>query len=105
GAYTQIASGFYNDLNVSIDGGAPTVYQSLGLNDEPYPAVGYNANVYRNLGAGKHTVRISAVSAGELCVIDYIGTLIDPAAAYGVLVGGVPTRTNWTHPGFTTDQA
>lgn len=105
GAYTQISTGFYNDLNVSIDGGAPTIYKSLGESDDPYPAVGYNANIYRNLGVGKHTVRLSAVSAGMHCVIDYIGTMIDPADAYGVLVGSVPTRTNWTHDTFTTDQA
>jgi lysophospholipase L1-like esterase len=105
GAYTQISTGFYNDLNVSIDDGAPTIYLSLGESDDPYPAVGYNANVYRNLGAGKHTVRLSGVSTGKHCVIDYIGTLIDPADAAGVLVGGVPTRTNWTHGEFTTDQA
>jgi lysophospholipase L1-like esterase len=105
GAFTQISTGTYADLNVSVDGGAPSVYQSLGLTNMPYPQVGYNALVLRNLGVGKHTIRVSAVQSGLHCVIDYVGTLVDPEHAAGMLVGGVPTRTNWTIDGNTINQA
>lgn len=105
GAYTQGNDGYYADLNVSVDGGAPTVYKSLGINNLPYPAVGFNALVLTNLGVGKHNVRISCVQYPMHCVIDYVGTLIDPAHATGMLIGGVPTRTSWTYAGNTIDQA
>jgi lysophospholipase L1-like esterase len=106
GAYIQEASGSYKDFNVSIDGAAPVVYQSLGLNDETYPSSGFNALVFKNLGFGRHTVRVSDKSgAGVYTVVDYVGTLIDPAAAVGLLVGEVPTRTQWTYNGNTINQA
>lgn len=104
GSYTQISSGAYKDFDVSIDGGAPVVYQSLGLNDEAYPSSGFNALVFKNLGFTEHTVRISPKSGGAYTVVDYLGTLIEPSAAVGLLIGEVPTRTQWTYAGNTINQ-
>jgi hypothetical protein len=104
GGYTQIATGMYQDFNVSIDGADPIVFDGLGMNIMPYPAVGFNAMVLKNQGFSNHTVRISPI-ADPHTVLDYVGSLIDPAAAVGCLIGSIPTRTNWSEHGFTSNQS
>lgn len=98
GAYTQNAvGGTYQDFAISIDGGAPVTYQSLGQNDEAYPATGHGAMVFKNLGFAKHTVRLSQITGGNYTAVDYVGTLAAPGSTGSVFVGQIPSMVNWMY--------
>lgn len=83
----------YRPVRVSIDGGPYQLLETANINTtEDYA---YVVMVLKNLGYTKHTVRLSVDDPSYYTTVDYVGTLIEPAAARGVLVGGIPTRTDW----------
>lgn len=84
----------YSNMLVTIDNGPQELMQVEGQTNETY---GYVAKVYKNLGFGKHTVRIQpADTTNYSCVLDYVGTLCEPWANGPVLVGHIPYVINYT---------
>ncbi len=83
----------YRSFNVSIDGGPPQLMQAENIN--PNETYSYAVLVLQNLGFAKHTVRLSVADASYWTTIDYVGTLMEPAAAQAVLIGEIPTRAVW----------
>lgn len=93
--------GLYEPVNISIDGGPPQVLQTVGVN--VFDNYAYATQVLKNLGLAKHTVRLSPIAGGNT-TLDYVGTLTNPEESQSVVVGDIPTRTQWTRGSLTIDQ-
>jgi len=106
GGYTTSGTE-YKDFNVSIDGGTPTTFSASAMTSETYPATGLNALVLKNLGFGKHTVRLSQKASviGVYMAPDYVGTLAAPGATGSTFIGQIPSMLNWSYAGNTINQA
>lgn len=93
----------YSNVKVSIDGADPQVLQNIGIQSNE--AFAYTVLVLKNLGFGKHTVRLFVDDANHHTTIDYVGTLVNPKMAQVILIGEIPIRTLWTYNGVTIDQS
>jgi hypothetical protein len=93
---TYASSGPYRDLDVLVDG----VMQDYIVNHtQTADQYGYNCKVYQGFGAGTHTLRVqprvtNPAPSGGAMMIDYVGTLKDPADCAPVVIGHIP----YVHP-------
>lgn len=89
----------HKDLNISIDGGPVDVF---AINNKALPGEGYcgAAKVYRNLGSGSHTIKITPPSAGPYTAVDCI--VFPQADGFApAFIGHVPYLADWTAGGLS----
>jgi hypothetical protein len=80
-------TGAYKDVDVWVDGVQQSPLINVGSTNDQY---GHTAKLYKGFGAGSHTVRVQSVLAGGPTMVDYVGTLVDPADAVPIVVCHVP---------------
>jgi lysophospholipase L1-like esterase len=102
GGIAATAGAGYKDFNVQVDGGSAVDFICAGQTDENYSLC---ALVLKDLGYSKHTVRLSPKDSSQWTAIDYVGTIGEPGAKAPMLVGEIPSMTNWTYAGFTLTPA
>lgn len=88
----------YKDLNVSIDNGPVDVF---AINNKALPNEGHcaAAKIYRNLGAGAHSIKITPPSSGQYTTVDCF--VIPIAAGFApAFIGHVPYLADWTAGGL-----
>jgi lysophospholipase L1-like esterase len=91
GAYrTNGTTGNYRDLNISIDGGAPIVFELHANTNE---IVTFDTKVISGLGEGTHTLTITPTTTLTHTTVDYVGTLSKDMPP--VLVSEIPHLLNW----------
>jgi len=95
-------SGTYQDLEISIDGGAWTLFDIFVPPDAEFR---YDAKIFTGLGLGIHTVAIRPVTANPYTVVDYVGTLTDPLTQSPVFVSEIPYLLNWAQYNSVATQA
>ena len=101
GAYrTNGTTGYYRDLSITIDGGAPVIFALFGNTNE---IVTFDAKVIKGLGSGAHTIRIKPTTTAAHTVVDFVGTLANNDNP--VLVSEIPYLLNWAQYSSVATQA
>jgi lysophospholipase L1-like esterase len=90
------ASGVYQDLEISIDGGS---WDLFSLTIPPDAVIRTDAKIYFGLGAGLHSVAIRPVTNTPYTVVDYVGTL--EAFKTPVFIAEIPYLNSLTYAGNT----
>jgi len=101
GAYrTNGTTGWYQDLNISIDGGPNQLFSLFANTNEQ---ISFDAKVIQGLGEGAHTIRITPTTLANHTVVDYVGTLSKDMPP--VLISEIPYLLNWAQYNSVATQA